>query len=299
MKIGIEGSGIVVAIGSAVKSLKVGDEVYGFSLNKPIFNSPPAGFVADYAITEERFVIAKPPHLSFEEVASFPGLVATAYQTIRRGLEFHGEENLEGKTVYVPGALSASGSLAIQIARNIYGASKIISTVSTPKMPLVEQYLGKGMVDQLIDYQTQDVRDVIPKGSIDFMFNTQWNTMNPAIPLMDPKKGVIVSITGIPNQSTLRGLLGDQFPGWVGPVLNIAQLYYKWKLWGTNIKFEMVSGSPNIREDFERVGEWIAQNKIKAVMTVVDFADEDEVRKGCTRVAEGKGGLGKLVIKID
>lgn len=212
MKIGIEGSGVVVAVGSDVKSIKVGDEVYGFNIDKPLRNSPPSGFVADYAITEERFLIAKPPHLSFEEVASFPGLVVTAHQTIRRGLQFRGEESLEGKTVYIPAALSASGSLAIQVARNVFGATKIISTVSTPKMPLVEQYLGVGMVDQLIDYQTQDVRDVIPKGSIDFMFNTQWNTMNPAIPLLDPKNGVIVSITSVPHKGTMQDLLGDQFP---------------------------------------------------------------------------------------
>ena len=299
LKIGIEGAGVIVAVGSEVKNLRVGDEVYGFNLDKPLINTPPGGFGSQYAISEERFLVTKPPHLSFEEVCTFPGLTVTAYQTFRRGLQFRGEESLEGKTVFIPAALSASGSIAIQVARNIYGATKIISTVSTAKIPLVERYLGAGMVDQLIDYQTENLADHIPKGSIDLMYNTQFSTLNPAIPLVDPKNGVIVSIAGIPPKSTLKEFLGDLFPFWLGLVLDLGQLYYKWKFWGTNIQYEMVSGSPNIREDMERVGEWIAQGKLKAVMTVVDLEDIKEVRKACARVAEGKGGLGKLVIKVD
>ncbi|CAM1504721.1 Fc.00g023120.m01.CDS01 [Cosmosporella sp. VM-42] len=298
LKIGLEGSGVVAAVGSDVKTLKVGDEVYGFNLDKPISNSPPQGFASEYALSEERFLIIKPPHVTFEEAASYIGLVVTAYQTFRRGLQFRGEDSLEGKTVYVPGALSASGALAIQVARNVYGAKKIISTVSTPKMDLVEKYLGEGMVDQLIDYQTQDVRDVIPKGSIDLMFNTQWNTMNPAIPLLNQQTGTIVSITGVPRKEYIREFMGDTFPVWLGWLLDIVQLYYKWKLWGTQIKYEMVSGSPNVREDMEKAGEWVAQGKVKAVMTVVDLGDVEEVRAACERVMSGKGGLGKLVIRI-
>lgn len=298
-KVGIEGAGVVAAIGSGVKNLRVGDEVYGFNIDKPLANSPPSGMASEYAIGEERFLFIKPPHISFEEVASFPGLVVTAYQTFRRGLQFLGEENLEGKTVYIPAALSASGSLAIQVARNIYGAKKIISTVSTAKMPLVEQYLGAGMVDQLIDYQTQNLRDHIPKGSIDLMYNTQFATLNPAIPFVNPDRGVIVSITGIPPKSTMQEFLGDLFPFWVGVLLDAAQWYYAWKFWGSKIQWEMVSGSPNVREDMEVIGGWIAQGKLKAVMTVVGLGDVEELRRACTRVGEGKGGLGKLVVKID
>ncbi|KAF7548470.1 hypothetical protein G7Z17_g7037 [Cylindrodendrum hubeiense] len=297
MKLGNEGAGVVAAVGSAVKNLKVGDEVYGFNMDKPIPPIPQAGFASEYALSEERFLVQKPAHLSFEEVASFPGLVATAMQTIRRGLQLRGSESLEGLTVYIPGALSASGSLAVQVARNVFGANKIISSVSTPKMALVEQYLP-GMIDQLVDYQKEDVRKVVGKGTVDFALSTQWGTFDESVALLKPETGTLMSIASIPTKETLRGLFGDRMPSWLGWLVTISQLWYRWKLRGTAIKYEFVSGSPNIREDMEAAGEIVALKKVKAVITVVDLEDVDEVRKECEKVKSGKGGLGKLVIRI-
>ncbi|KPM45935.1 hypothetical protein AK830_g617 [Neonectria ditissima] len=297
IKMGIEGAGIVAAVGSGVKTLKVGDEVYGFNMDKPIPRMPQAGFASQYAVAEERFLIHKPAHLSFEEAASFPGLVITALQTIRRGLQLRGEETLEGRTVYIPGALSGSGSLAVQVARNVFGAGKIISTASTAKMPLVEQYLP-GMIDQLVDYQKEDVRAVVGRGTVDFALATQWATFDESVALLKPDSGTLVSIASVPTKETLRGLLGDRMPAWLGWLVGMAQLWYRWKLRGTAIRYEFMSGSPNVREDMEAAGEVIARGKIKAVMTVVELEDVDEVRRACGRVATGKGGLGKLVVRI-
>ncbi|KAF7561779.1 hypothetical protein G7046_g2391 [Stylonectria norvegica] len=274
-KVGREGSGIIVAIGSAVKDVKVGDAVYGFNMDKPISDEPASGFVSEYIVSRERFIVPKPPTLSFEDAATLIARTVTAYQVIRRGLQLRGEESLEGKTVYVPGALSASGSVFIEMAKNVFGAKTIISTVSTPKMKLVEEHLP-GLVDQLIDYQTQNILDVVPKGSVDYMYNTQWNTMNDGIKLLKPHTGTLMSITGIPTKSTMIGMLADNLPVWVGWLLDLAQLWYLWKLAGTGLKYEMVSGSPNIREDMEKSAELIAQGKIHAVTTVVDLKDEDE-----------------------
>ncbi|KAH6900498.1 chaperonin 10-like protein [Thelonectria olida] len=297
MKLGIEGSGVVVAVGSAVKNFSVGDEVYGFNMDKPILKKRESGFVSEYALGEERFLLHKPAHVSFEDAASFPGLVVTAMQTIRRGLQLRGEDTLEGKTVFVPAALSASGSLAVQVARNVFGASKIISTVSTPKMALVEQYLP-GMVDQLVDYKKQAVGKAVGRGTVDFALSTQWTTLDDSIALLKPASGTLMSIASIPTKATGRELFADRLPVWLGWLLSAAQLYYWWKLRGTSIKYEFVSGSPNIREDLEAAGEVVARGKIRAVTTVVDLEDVDEVRKGCERVLTGKGGLGKFVIRI-
>lgn len=57
-------------------------------------------------------------------------------------------------------------------------------------------------------------------------------------------------------------------------------------------------GNPGNREDLEASGEWITSGKIKAVISVVDINDTNAVRRGCEMVATGKGGLGKLVIKL-
>lgn len=243
-------------------------------------------------------MLPKPPHLSFEEAASLSGYAVTAYQTIRRGLVLAGEDSLEGKTVFIPGALSGGGFATIQIAKNVFGAEKIISTVSTPKMQLVEHYLP-GLVDQLIDYTTTNVKDVVSNGSVDFMINTQWDTLSPGIPLLNPRTGVLMSIASIPPSSLLKELMGpDMVPWWLGWVLDLVQLWYAFKLRGTNIKYEFVSGNPEIREDLEKTGEFIATGKVKGVFRVVDLSDLKSVREECEKVNSGKGGLGRCVIRV-
>jgi len=205
--------------------------------------------------------------------------------------------SLEGKTVFMPAALSATGSVGAQMIKNVFGAEKLIATVSTPKVPLVEQLLP-GIVDRVVNYKTQDVVKEVGKGVADFIYNTQWGITG-TFPIANPQSGVIVSIASIPRAATIKLVVGaDNVPFWMAWALNLAQWWYDWKLRGTNVKRDFVSGNPSAREDLEKVGEMIAMGKIKPVMTVVDFNDIDAVRRSCGQVAAGKGGLGRLVIKI-
>lgn len=263
-----------------------------------MFDGPVRGFCSEYAVAPARVLLPKPAHLTFEEAASLAGYTVTAYQTIKRGLEIAGVDSLEGMTVYVPGALSGGGFSAIQVAKNVFGAARIVSTVSTPKMPLVEKYLP-GLVDQLVDYTKTDVADAVPRGSVDFMVNTLFHTLSPGIPLLKPRTGIIVSIASIPPSSLLRDLLGPSMvPFWLAWILDLAQLWYAFKLRGTNIKHEFISGNPEIREDLEKVGEMIATGKVKGVFRAVDLADLGSIRGECAKVGSLKGGIGRLIIRV-
>lgn len=297
MRLGAEGAGVVVGVGSTVKRFRVGDEVYGTYIKKPL--DPTAfspGFCSEYAISEEDLLIHKPPTLTFEEAASLPGSAITAYQCFRRAFQLMGtDQTLEGKTVFIPGALSATGSIGIQMAKSVYGAKKLITTVSTAKVPLVDQYLP-GVVDEVIDYKKEKVVAKVGKGTVDFAYNTQW-IIDSVFPIMNPQSGVIISIASVPTAETMRSVIG-KIPFWAGWMLGLVQLWYTWRLLGTNIKMEFISGTPSAREDFERVGEFIALGKIKPVITVVKLDDLEAVRRGCEMVNTGKGGLGKLVIQI-
>lgn len=288
----------MVAVGSAVNKLKVGDHVYGAYIEKPMFRKPPAGFAAEYALAEQDYLLPKPAHLTWEEAASISTVVVTSYQAWRRAMQLMGVQSLEGKTVYIPAGLSSTGSMAAQVAKNVLGAEKVITTVSTAKMELVERYMP-GVYDQVIDYTTQRPRDQVPRGSVDVMYNTQWDSMDEGIPMINPKTGVLVSISSVPGKETVRTVLGaDKFPWWMGVLLDLAQLFYKWKLRGTNIPHELVSGSVEIREDLEAAGEIVALGKVKSVMRVAELGDLEAIRKGCGEVVSGKGGIGKLVVKI-
>jgi NADPH:quinone reductase-like Zn-dependent oxidoreductase len=297
-KIGCEGSGIVVAVGPEVKSFSVGDAVYGLYIPRPMFLVEDPGFCSEYAMSEETFLLPKPAHMSFEEAAAITGSALTAYQCVKRGFQLSGGvESLEGKTVFVSGALSSTGSAGIQLLKNVYGAKKVISTVSTSKIPLVKERMP-GMVDEIIDYKTQRVRDVVPRGSVDYAYSTQWTALNDSFGVVDPKAGVVMSIASIPKSDVVKGIFGDSFPAWLGWLLDFFQLWYRWKLRGTNIKYEFVSGNPAIREDMEKVGEFVASGKLKPVITVIPLDDIDAIRRHCENVRTSRGGVGKLVIKV-
>lgn len=244
-------------------------------------------------------LLLKPASLSFEDTAGLLGGTLTAYQSLRLGLALTGDVDgsLEGKTVFVPGALSGTGSAGCQIAKSVFGAKRVVSTVSTVKVPLVEEQMP-GVVDQVVDYQTQDMVREVGRGKVDLVYNTQWH-LTSTFPLLNPQTGVVVSIASIPNSELMREVVGvDNVPFWMGWILDLAQLWYGWKLWGTNVKMGFVSGNPGAREDFEKVGEIIATGKVKPVMTVVELGDIEAIRKESQKIFTGKGGLGKLVIKI-
>lgn len=298
LKLGVEGAGIVAAVGSEVAMFKPGDKVYAFAYSRPM-QVARAGFCAEYAVAQERLTIHKPPNVPFENMNCMANQV-TAYQSIQRGLQLLREngvtDGLEGKTVFVPGALSATGSVGVQLLKNVFGVGKLIASVSTAKIPLVEQYLP-GLVDQVVDYtKIKKLTDAIPAGSVDLVYNTQWIAVD-TFPLLKPQTGVCVSIASVPTPELIRKML-PPMPFFVYWLLALAQVYYAFRLRGTRVKHEMISGMPEIREDLEQCGEFLAMGKVKPVIRVVELEDIERVREEAQKVATGKGGVGKLVIKI-
>ncbi|KAI2616010.1 GroES-like protein [Hypoxylon sp. NC1633] len=298
-KIGVEGAGVVVATGSEVTSVKPGDEVYAFGLSRPMDVTSAPGFSSQFVLAKANLTLHKPANCTFEDICGM-AFVVTAYQAIEEGLRLMRENGvtggLEDKTVFVPGALSATGSVGIQMLKNVYKAGKVISTVSTAKIPLVEQYLP-GLVDQVVDYTKIDkLTDAIPAGSVDLVYNTQW-IVTSTFPLLKPDTGVVASISSIPTPELIRQAF-PPLPFFVYWLAGLAQLWYDFHTRGTKIKHVMISGNIGVREDLERCGEFLATGKIKPIMRVVELEDIEAVRMEMQKVATGKGGIGKLVVKV-
>ena len=185
MKLGTQAAGVIVAVGSGVKTLKPGDAVYGMAVQHPMDWSEVAGFCSEYALGREALFLRKPAGVSFADAAALLGNVLTAVQSFglaerlmtrqeEDGVE--GRDVLRGKTVFVPGALSATGSVGVQLAKRVYGAARVVSTVSTPKVPLVTDRLPPDTVDQVVDYLAAPrLTGAIPAGTVDFVYNTQWD----------------------------------------------------------------------------------------------------------------------------
>ncbi|XP_010251269.1 PREDICTED: 2-methylene-furan-3-one reductase-like isoform X2 [Nelumbo nucifera] len=155
---GYDVAGIVVKAGSQVQSLKEGDEVYGNINEKALENPKQFGSFAEYTAVEEKLLAPKPKNLDFAQAASLPLAVETAYE----GLERSGFS--AGKSILVLGGAGGVGTLVIQLAKQVFGASKVAATSSTGKLELLKS-LG---ADLAIDYTKENFEDLPEKFDVVF-----------------------------------------------------------------------------------------------------------------------------------
>ncbi|RFU26314.1 hypothetical protein B7463_g10020, partial [Scytalidium lignicola] len=289
-KIGYDLSGTVVSIGSSVSAFKPGDQVYARVHERY------RGTIAQYALSAESAVALKPASLSFVEAAAIPLAGLTALQSLDTGEKMIEGGSLKGKTVYVPAGLSGTGSFAVQLAKRVFGAGKVITTLSTGKIARLEELVGAGVVDEAVDYTKEDVGKRIGKGSVDFMFDTMGATLK-SLPFMK-KDGVIASISTLPSGDQMK----ERTPGigsFVRYALNIVDWGYKTWTWWKGVRYSYVFMNPD-GQDLKRLSKAVEEGSLKPVVGMTaKLEDIEQVKKGCQQLFDGKGGVGKFVIEID
>jgi NADPH:quinone reductase-like Zn-dependent oxidoreductase len=203
---------------------------------------------------------------------------------------------LKGKTVFIPAGLSGTGVYAIQLAK-IFGAGKIVTTLSTAKIESIEKYLGHAMPDQMVDYTKENVVKAIGKGTVDFMFDTVGISLS-ASPVMK-KGGVIMSISTVPNGTHFNQLMGGMMPKYIVWTMNIVNwLVTTWLRW-KGIDYSCLQ-KLNGAIELELLTGWIEEGKFRPVIgRKAKLSDIEEVRAGCQQIFDAKGGVGKFVIEID
>jgi NADPH:quinone reductase-like Zn-dependent oxidoreductase len=138
LTLGSDLSGEIVAMGTGVSELRVGDQVYG--VTNPRF----IGAYAEYALASAEMVANKPTSLTHVEAASVPVVSVTAWQAL-----FDHAQLKAGQTVVIHGAAGNVGSYAVQLARR--AGVQTIATAATDDISFVRD-LGANTV---IDYRTQ------------------------------------------------------------------------------------------------------------------------------------------------
>lgn len=133
---GMDVAGIVEAIGTDVTTLRIGDEVFGWT----------SGALAEFTCAPEAQFVAKPANLTFEQAASVPEAGVTALQ----GLRDQGRVG-PGQHVLVIGASGGCGTFAVQLAK-AFGA-EVTGVCSTRNLELVRS-IG---ADHVIDYTRESV----------------------------------------------------------------------------------------------------------------------------------------------
>jgi NADPH:quinone reductase-like Zn-dependent oxidoreductase len=138
-RLGADIAGIVEAVGSQVKELKVGDAVFG-----DIAPWGMGGF-AEYAAVPEKAFVLKPSNLTFEEAAAVPVAGFTALQ----GLRDQGKIQ-PGQKVLIQGAAGGVGTFAVQLAK--YFGAEVTAVCSTRNLEQA-RFLG---AEHVIDYTKED-----------------------------------------------------------------------------------------------------------------------------------------------
>lgn len=144
--LGWDAVGQVVAVGEEVTQFKPGDEVYyaGALMRQ--------GCNAEYQLVDERLVGRKPKSLSDAEAAALPLTTITAWEMLFEHLEIKqqapGTTEKSGEVILVVGAAGGVGSIFLQLAKTLTGAT-VIATASRESSQAWVKQLG---ADHVIDH---------------------------------------------------------------------------------------------------------------------------------------------------
>jgi NADPH:quinone reductase-like Zn-dependent oxidoreductase len=127
---GLEGAGVIEAVGADVSALKVGQEVFGFV----------TGGYAQYAVANEKDIQLKPANLTMEQAAASAMGAVMAWGAIVE------KANVQaGQTVLIQGAAGGIGAFATQLAA--WKKANVIGVTSSENLEFVRSLGAQKAID--------------------------------------------------------------------------------------------------------------------------------------------------------
>jgi NADPH:quinone reductase-like Zn-dependent oxidoreductase len=152
MALGVEGSGVVVAVGDEVRSLARGDDVLTHPL--PLRHQ---GAWAEWLVAPAALVARKPAAVSWEAAAAFPVPALTADQALAAATPVPA-----GEWVLVHGAGGVTGGLVVQLA--IARGATVVATAGPSSASRVRAYGARVVLDYHDPDWPDRVRNAAPGG---------------------------------------------------------------------------------------------------------------------------------------
>jgi NADPH:quinone reductase-like Zn-dependent oxidoreductase len=178
--LGHDFAGTVIAVGTAVRTFKVGDAVFGRPRDFQI------GTFAEKIAVKPADLALKPANLSMEDAASFPLAGLTAWQALVEVGKVR-----SGQKVLIHAGSGGVGTLAIQLAKHL--GARVATTTSAANADLVRQ-LG---ADVVIDYRTQDFSDELSGYDL-ALCSLDPQTLEKSIKVLKPG-AKLISLSGPPD----------------------------------------------------------------------------------------------------
>lgn len=164
--LGVDGAGIITAVGSEVSKFKVGDEVFA-----ALIGSPKAAAYQEVACLSENLVGKKPAGLTFEEVASMPVCYITAVACIATVFKFPMPflpgavtDGPRPKSILVLGGSSSVGAAAIQVLRQALPDAVILATSSSKHHAHLQSLGADAAFDQTSVSLVNDIKAATSDG---------------------------------------------------------------------------------------------------------------------------------------
>lgn len=281
--LGYDVAGTVEEIGEdASASYSVGDEVYVRLDSKS--KGMKYGAMAEYVVCGTAEIAKKPSNLSFVEAASIPLAGLTALQALRRG----GVK--EGSKVFIPGGAGGVGSLAIQIAKKMLGASHVCTTASPGAGTDVCKKAG---ADRIVDYRSENVGEVLAGEDFDMCFDT----MDQAVEFakLIKKGGKVVSISGKPTIEAVTEVSGE-------PSLLVRMAFFLIRnrpaeraINGAGGSWEYIFMRP-VGKDLAEIAKYVESGDIVPVIDT-EAPSLDEFKVAVEKLFSGRS-KGKCVVKV-
>jgi NADPH:quinone reductase-like Zn-dependent oxidoreductase len=229
IRLGVDFSGTVEAVGAQVKQFKVGDEIFGTA----------NGALAQYVTSTEVGLALKPNNMTFEQAAAVPIAGVTALQ----GLRDRGALK-PGQRVLINGASGGVGTFAVQIAKAL--GAEVTGVCSTRNVEMVRA-IG---ADHVIDYTRED----FTKGSerYDLIFDTVLNHA-----LLDSRP--VLNTHG--NFVIIGGPSDDP---WLGPLIGPIKAFVISPF--ISQKFSMLLADANKTEDLNALRELMQTGQLTPVI---------------------------------
>jgi len=265
-------AGVVVRVGSGVRTFKPGDEVYA---------RPPQARIGGFAeliAIEESALALKPKNTSMEQAAALPLVALTAWQVLVETARLK-----KGQKVFIQAGSGGVGSIAIQLAKHL--GAFVATTTSTPNVEWVKA-LG---ADVVIDYTQQNFETVLRD------YDVVLNSLGPAeletsLRILKPG-GQLISISGPPTAEFAREQKLSWGLGWIMRLLS-SGIRRKARRQGVDYGFVFMRASG---AQLQKITALVESG---AITPVIDRTFPFEATAEALSYGERGRAKGKVVIKI-
>jgi NADPH:quinone reductase-like Zn-dependent oxidoreductase len=290
--LGFDLSGIVAAVGPDVSRFAVGDAVAAMADAKSDGGWATGG-EGSYALAKEFYAVRKPASLSFQDAAALPLCFIAAY------LGLYGHIRT-GDTVYIPGGGGGVGHLAVQLARNVFEAGKVISSGGTAESISLARACG---AHHVFNYKYDDVGVEIMKltdgRGLDAAYDTTYSEKSFVDTARMVRNGGSWIVLGVgPGKTTRTSETSSPVPAILderrAKLINVNMLRY------ASEPSLLDAGTQEVlRNALQSAMMWAADGRVRPHVGKVIDATVNAINAELAAMKLGTAAIGKTVVIVD